>query len=97
MAKEADFQSKVIKWLKSKGCYVIKHTANPGVPVGCPDLSFYKEGFYGFIEVKPSKTAKFQPLQKETIAKLDMWSWAKVVTPDVWPSIQKELALLLKD
>lgn len=97
MAKEQDLQSKIIKWLKSQGCYVIKNNAQPGVPLGCPDVVFFKEGFYGFIEVKPSKTAKFQPLQKETVAKLDDWSWARIVYPEIWETTQKELVLLLKD
>lgn len=92
---EKRLQSKIIKYLKSKGCYVIKNNAAPGVPVGCPDLSFYIEGFYGFIEVKASKTSKFQPLQKEAVAKLDSWSWAKVVYPENWEEIQQELEGIL--
>ncbi len=92
---EAQLQSKIIKWLKSKHCYVIKHSATPGVPVGCPDVSFYYEGFFGFIEVKSSKTAKFQPLQKETIAKLNEWSWCRVVYPENWSFIQEELNNIL--
>ena len=92
---ESQLQSNIIKHLKHKGCYVIKHQAGPGVPTGCPDLSFYKEGFYGFIEVKSSKTARFQPLQKETIAKLDNWSWCKVVYPENWQEIKEELEVML--
>ena len=97
MAKESVLQGKVIKWLKERGCYVIKNSAVSGVPTGCPDVVFFKERFYGFIEVKSSKGARFQPLQKETLAKLDAWSWAKVVYPENWEETQKELALILKD
>ena len=93
--KESDFQYKVVKWLKSKGCYVVKNSANPGVPSGCPDIVFFKEGFYGFIEAKPKKNAKFQPLQKATLKKLNDWSWAKVVYPENWEEIKKELAVIL--
>lgn len=92
---ESQLQSEIIKYLKKKGCYVIKHSAHPGVPMGCPDLSFYYEGLYGFIEVKASKTAKFQPLQKETIEKLDNWSWAKVVYPNNWAEVKIELEAIL--
>ena len=97
MVRESEFQGKVIKWLKERGAYVIKNSANPGVPMGCPDIVFFKEGFYGFIEVKPSKTAKFRVLQKETLTKLDKWSWAKAVYPDNWEETKTELAFLLKD
>jgi len=92
---EKKLQSEIIKYLKSKGCYVIKHNASPGVPVGCPDLSFYIEGFYGFIEVKASKTSRFQPLQKETIARLDGWSWGRVVYPGNWAEVKNELGEML--
>jgi Holliday junction resolvase len=96
--KESTFQSKVIQWLKAeRGCYVIKNTANPGVPLGAPDIFFCKGAFYGFIECKPSKTAKFQVLQKETIAKLDAWNWARVVYPENWGEIQLELAGLIPE
>jgi Holliday junction resolvase len=95
MSTEAKLQSEIIKYLRHKGCYVIKHSAGPGVPAGCPDVSFYTEGFYGFVEVKAGKSASFQPLQKETVEKLDGWSWAKVVYPENWQDIKKELEGML--
>jgi Holliday junction resolvase len=97
MVKESEFQPKVIKWLKEQGCYVIKNSAVSGVPTGCPDIVFFKEGFYGFLEVKRTAKSPFQPLQKETLAKLDNWSWAKAVYPENWSDIQKELAVILHD
>lgn len=93
--KESAFQYKVISWLKERGCYVIKNSANPGVPLGCPDIFFCKGTFYGFIEVKPKKGASFRPLQKETVAKLDEWSWARTVYPENWETTQKDLVLLI--
>lgn len=95
MSTESKLQSEIIKYLKTKGCYVIKHNAGAGVPVGCPDLSFYCEGFYGFIEVKASKASKFQPLQKEAIVKLDGWSWCKAVYPENWADVKVELEQML--
>lgn len=97
MIKESVFQAKVIKWLKEQGCYVIKNSAVSGVPTGCPDLVFFKEGFYGFIECKPSSKSPYQPLQKLTLAKLDLWSWARAVYPENWEEIQKELVVILHD
>lgn len=97
MVRESVFQAKIIKWLKEQGCYVIKNSAVSGVPTGCPDIVFFKGKFYGFIEVKRSVKAPFQPLQKETLVKLDAWSWARAVWPENWEEMQKELALILQD
>ena len=55
-----------------------------------------KEGFWGAIEVKKSKTAKYRPGQKETVAKMDTMSWARVVYPENWPEVQKELTEILR-
>jgi Holliday junction resolvase len=93
---EAYLQSKVVKYLKSMGCYVIKTTPGPGVPVGCPDVIFMKDGFWGGLEVKASKTSKFQPLQKQTIELLDTMSWCKAVYPENWETIKVELSLVLR-
>lgn len=65
------------------------------IPNGTADIFFCKEGFYGFIEVKSSKTATFRPLQLEFLAKMNDWSWAKAVYPENWPNIRLELDLLL--
>lgn len=69
--------------------------SGPGVPTGTSDLFFCLEGFYGFIEVKKSMKAKFQPLQKEFIDKMEDWSWAKVVYPENWLEVRAELARML--
>lgn len=95
MIKESVFQSKVIKWLKEQGCYVIKNSAVMGVPIGCPDVFFCKGKFYGFAEIKPSLKAKYQPLQKQTIQKLNEWSWCKMICPENWAEVQEELVLRL--
>lgn len=73
----------------------MKVPSGPGVPVGTPDVFFCIDGFYGFVEVKASKTAKFQPLQKERVEKLNEWSWAKVVYPSIWDEVKQELDSLL--
>lgn len=75
---------------------MMKTTPGPGVPKGTSDIFFALEGFYGFIECKASKTAKFQPGQKEFIAKMNEWSWARVVYPAIWSEVQKELTELLR-
>jgi len=95
MAKESDFQAKVIKWLRSKGCIVYKMQQNATTRIATPDVLFLKEGFWGAIECKASAKAKFQPGQKERGEKLDGWSYAKVAYPANWPEIQKELSVIL--
>lgn len=89
---ESKLQAEIIKYLKHKGCYVIKHGAGPGVPVGCPDVSAYYDGAVIFIEVKASEKSKFQPLQRETLAKLKDWfGFVYVAYPSNWHVIQEEL------
>lgn len=88
---EAKTQSKLIKWLKDHGYFVIKTKPGPGVPVGTPDVFAVKEGFWCAFEVKASRNAPFQPLQKRKLEKLDAWSFAKVVYPQNYDKIIAEL------
>lgn len=90
--KESAFEKKVVSYLKDKGCKVYKMT---GVETGTPDRLFLKEGFWGFLEVKKSAKEKFQPLQKEKIAFLNDWSYARVVYPENWDEIKEELERIL--
>lgn len=93
---EQQLQSAIIKWLKSKGCYVIKAQAGPGVPVGCPDIiALIDGGGYIALEVKSSSSSKFQPLQKETIKKLDSMYFCRAVWPDNWSLIRSEIEVIV--
>lgn len=96
MAREADFQSKVLKYLRSKGCIAYKMQQNATTRIATPDILFIKEGFWGAIECKASSRARFQPGQKEMVAKLDGWSWARVAYPQNWDIIKSELEEILK-
>ena len=90
--KESILQGKIIRWLKSKGCVVIKLSATPGVPAGIPDVLFLLDGGgWGFLEIKASAKAKFQPLQKHWLAKLDDMYFARAVWPENWDFIKKEI------
>lgn len=93
MMLEKDFQKKVVQWLKKQGCFVMK--TDPSMHTGIADLFFCKEGFYGFIECKKSKTAKFRPGQKEFVDKMNDWSYATVAYPENWEQIKKELEEML--
>lgn len=97
MTLEKDFQKTVIRWLRAKGCVVLKYQQNATTRASIPDILFLKEGFWGAIEVKKSKTAKYRPGQKETVAKMDAMSWARVIYPGkCWEDTKKELEELLK-
>lgn len=96
MTVEQRLQTKIINYLKRKGCVVIKLSATPGVPSGIPDVLFLLDGGgWGFIEVKSSAKAKFQPLQKEWLKKLDAMYWARTAYPENWEDVKKELEILI--
>jgi Holliday junction resolvase len=79
---ESKVQKRLIKYLHSKGCYVIKTQPGLGTKVGCPDVFAFLEGWWGAFECKATEKSPFQPLQKETLVKLDKWSTAMVVHSD---------------
>ena len=95
MSIESDLQSNIRKYLKSKGCYVLVIRPQPGIPDGCSDVIFMLEGFWGAIEVKKNPSAKYEPLQKETLEKLDAWSFARRVDQTNWPEVRAELEHIL--
>lgn len=92
---ESNLQSEIRQYLKGKGCYVLVIRPQPGIPDGCPDIIFMLEGFWGGIEVKDSPGAPYQPLQRETLEKLNNWSWAWRVDPTSWPLVHNELEAIL--
>ena len=95
MTKEAALQATVIKWLKARGAYVIK-TGGLGTPDGCPDVvALLDGGGWLALEIKASKTAKFQPLQKITIEKLDKMYYSRVIYQTNWKDIKKEIETII--
>ena len=70
MAKESDFQAKVIKQLKAMGLAVVKNQAGPGVPTGFPDITAFGEGIYFCLECKASARSKKQTRQDYWVNKL---------------------------
>lgn len=91
MAAEAELQKKVIQFLKKKGCFVMKITPGPGIPKGTPDICIFRNSWVGFLEVKASMKAKFQPGQKETLSFLGKSFFARVITPEDYDKIIEEL------
>ena len=94
MISESAFQAKVVTYLKRKGCYVIKTQAGPGTPVGCPDVIALFPGWCA-LEIKKDAKARYQPLQRETIAKLDKMYYSRRVDPSNWDEVKDELEGML--
>lgn len=91
---EAKLQTQILRWLKSKGAYVIKTKPGPGTPVGCPDIVFLYEGAWGVIEVKADAKSPFRPGQRATLDRLDDWSpFVYIAYPEIWPQIKDELTV----
>lgn len=82
--------------MKKKGCWVMKITPMPGIPDGTADIFFCKEGFYGWLECKATKSSRRRPGQPQFIKKMDDWSYAKFVHKDNLKEIQKELEQILE-
>lgn len=90
---ESRFQSKVVKWLRQKGCYVI---VTDGLPVGVPDVvALFNGGGWATLECKDSAKSKFQPLQKVTIEKLDKMYYSRAVYPEIWDEVKSELEAII--
>lgn len=81
---EKKLQTEIIKFLQSKGAYVLKNDAT--YRQGVPDLSFWHPDLSGFIEVKAHKNSSFRPLQQKTIQVLeDMGLFVRVIYSENWP------------
>lgn len=93
---EGNFKKSFCSELRKLGCTVFQNQGI-GVPRGFPDTSvLLPEGLTVFIEFKASKTAKFQPLQKEWIKKLtDRQYFAWVCYPENRDKIMNEIKRLL--
>jgi len=94
---EQKLQTKVICWLKQKGCVVMKMPAGyASIPTGFPDiLALIDGGGWIALEVKASEKAKFQPLQRQWLDKLNDMYYARVITPENFNEIKKELGDLI--
>lgn len=87
-------QSKIVKWLKERGCYVVKTRPGMGTPVGCPDIIFMYDDEWGAIEVKATEKAPYRVGQKETIQRLqNMSPFVYRACPENWADIR----MLLED
>ena len=89
---ESKFEKEFCTWLRRKGCFVIKNSAGPGVPVGTPDRTVLMPGGgWAMLEFKASEKAPHRPLQKVQIERLDNMWYARTVYPENAEQIKKEL------
>lgn len=93
---ESKFQAQCIKWLRSKGCKVIKCEQNATTHAGTPDIIFLKEQFWGVMEFKKAKNSPKRPGQKEWVDWANQNSWGAFVYPANWEEVKEELELMLK-
>ena len=92
---ESKFKTKFCKELKKLGAVTILQYKQDSTTVkGFPDTIAIFEGFVVFIEFKASKTARFQPLQKEWLARLEE---ANHFTYVVHPSNASEILNQIKE
>lgn len=93
---EGKFQDEVAKWLRSQGCRVVKNDPLIGRQKGIPDILFLKEGMWGMLEIKASKTSAHQPGQDDWVKWCSENSYGAFVWPgDRWEKIKKELGEML--
>lgn len=79
---EKDFQSGLIKDIKSrfKGSIVLKN--DPNYIQGMPDLTVFYHEHYAILEVKKSKSASHRPNQDYYISKFGESTFSSFVYPE---------------
>ena len=93
---EGKFKKKICSELRKLGCTVLQYQQGVGTVKGFPDTIVISEGITFFIEFKASKRAKFQPLQKEWIKKLnDNGHFAWVMSPETEKEVMGEIKRIL--
>lgn len=79
---ERDYQTKLIKRIKSQfdGCVVLKN--DPNYIQGVPDLIILCDGRWAALEVKVSAKSKKQPNQEYYVDKMNDMSYAAFIYPE---------------
>lgn len=91
MARESEFQSKLIKELKEMfpGCIVTKLDANH--IQGIPDLLILWNEHWAVLECKKSCKAKHRPNQDYYVDRLNKMSFSSFIYPENKESVLNEL------
>lgn len=90
---ERDFQSKLIKELKTRfpGCVVMKN--DPNYIQGIPDLIILYKDHWATLETKRSNKASHRPNQDYYVSKLDEMSFSRFICPENKEEVLRELQL----
>jgi Holliday junction resolvase len=93
---ERDFQSDLIKELKSffKGCIVMK--LNSGYIQGIPDLLVLYKDKWATLECKKTKGAKKRPNQEYWVKLMDQMSFSRFICPENKEEVLNELQQAFK-
>ena len=91
MRKESDFQSKLIKTIKSRfpGAMVLKN--DPRYIQGIPDLMILWRNKWAALECKKSQSEKHQPNQDYYVDKMNKMSFSAFIFPENEEEVLNEL------
>lgn len=91
MAKESEFQAKLIKDIKKRfpGSIVLKN--DPTYIQGIPDLIVLYKNKWAALEVKKSKNAKHQSNQDYYISKMNKMSFGRFIYPENKQEVMNDL------
>ena len=97
MAEEKQFENKIKRYLKDKGCYCVKYHGNRFSTSGTPDILACVNGYFLAIEVKAQtgKPSELQLVKVEAIRKAG--GFAFVVYPSGWERLKDIIDGLLID
>lgn len=93
--RESAFQAKVVRYLRTKGAYVLNVAGGSQVPKGTPDLLVCYKGRFMALELK-TDTGRTTALQKEKICEIRKADgYSRVLRPSEWESFKEELEYLV--
>ena len=96
MAKESDFQGKLIEEIKEefKGCIVLKN--DPNYIQGFPDLTILYKDRWATLECKRGRNAKHRPNQDYYVEMCNGMSYSSFIFPENKEAILDELRVALR-
>lgn len=91
MKKENQFQSELIKELKTRlpGCIVLKN--DPNYIQGIPDLTVFYGKHWATLECKRSKNSAHRPNQDYYVNRMDEMSYSRFISPENKKEVLDEL------
>lgn len=97
MASEKQFENKIKRYLKDKGCYRVKYHGNYFSENGTPDILACCNGYFLAIEVKAQngKSSELQLVKVDDIRKAG--GFAYVAYPSGWEKLKAVIDGLLID